>query len=59
MVNDCGLKSVNGFWLTLWIRLGTLLNMSSSRHLEADGLTERVNNTLQQFLRCFICCYDG
>jgi hypothetical protein len=32
--------------------------MSSSGHLETDGLTERVNNTFQQLLRCF-CCYYG
>jgi hypothetical protein len=32
--------------------------MSSSRHPETDGLTERVNNTFQQLLRC-LCCYDG
>jgi hypothetical protein len=32
--------------------------MSSSRHPETDGLTERVNITFQQLLRCF-CCYDG
>jgi hypothetical protein len=32
--------------------------MSSSRHQETDGLTERVNITFQRLLRCF-CCYDG
>jgi putative transposase len=32
--------------------------MSSSRHPETDGLTERVNITFQQLLRC-LCCYDG
>jgi hypothetical protein len=32
--------------------------MSSSRHLETDILTERVNNMFQQLLRCF-GCYDG
>jgi hypothetical protein len=32
--------------------------MSSSRHPETDGLTERVYNTFQRLLRCF-CCYDG
>jgi hypothetical protein len=32
--------------------------MSSSRHPEKDGLTERVNSTFQQLLHCF-CCYDG
>jgi hypothetical protein len=34
------------------------MNTSSSRHPESDGLTERVNNTYQQLLRCF-SCYDG
>jgi hypothetical protein len=32
--------------------------MSSNRHPETDGLTERVNITFQQLLRCF-CWYDG
>jgi putative transposase len=32
--------------------------MSSSRHPEINGLTERVNNTFQQLLRCLFC-YDG
>jgi hypothetical protein len=32
--------------------------MSSSRHPETNGLTERVNNIFQHLLRCF-CCYDG
>jgi putative transposase len=32
--------------------------MSSIRHPETDGLTERVNITFQQLLRCF-CCYGG
>jgi hypothetical protein len=57
-VSDREPKFVSGFWQTLWRRLGTRLNMSSSRHPKTDGLTERVNNTFQQLLRCF-CCYDG
>jgi hypothetical protein len=51
-------KFVSGFWQTLWRCLGTRLNMSSSRHPETNGLTERVNNTFQHLLRC-LCCYDG
>jgi hypothetical protein len=58
MVSDRDPKIVSGFWQTLWRRLGTRLNMSSCRHPETNGLTERVNNTFQQLLRCF-CCYDG
>jgi hypothetical protein len=34
------------------------MNMSPGRHPETYGLTERVNNTFQQFFRC-LCCYDG
>jgi hypothetical protein len=45
LVSDRDPKFASGFWHTLWRRLGTRLNMSSSRHLETDGLTERVNNT--------------
>jgi transposase InsO family protein len=57
-VSDRDPKFVSAFWQTLWRRLGTRLNMSSSRHPETYGLTERVNNTFQQLLRCS-CCYDG
>jgi hypothetical protein len=58
LISDHDPKFVSGFWHTLWRRLGTRLNMSSSRHPETDGLTERVNNTFQHLLRCF-CSYDG
>jgi transposase InsO family protein len=51
LVSDRDPKFVSGFWQTLWRRLGTRLNMSSSRHPEIDGLTERVNRTFQQLLR--------
>jgi transposase InsO family protein len=58
LVSDRDTKFVCGFWQTLKRRLGTRLNMSSNRHPETYGLTERVNNTSQRLLRCF-CCYDG
>jgi putative transposase len=58
LISDRYPKFVSGFWQTLWRRLGTRMNMSSSRHPETDGLTERVNTTFHQLLRCF-CCYDG
>jgi transposase InsO family protein len=58
LISDRDPKFVSAFWQTLWRRLGTRLNMSSTRHPETDGLTERVNITFQQLLRCF-CCYDG
>jgi hypothetical protein len=38
LVSDRDPKFISGFWQTLWRRLGTRLNMSSSRHLETNGL---------------------
>jgi hypothetical protein len=32
--------------------------MSSNQHPKTDGLTERMNSTFNQLLRC-LCCYDG
>jgi hypothetical protein len=58
LINDRDPKFVTRFWHTLWLRLGTRLNMSSSRHPETNGLTERVNNTFEQLPRCS-CCYAG
>jgi hypothetical protein len=58
LVSDRDPKFDNGFWHTLWRRLVTRLNMSSSRHPETDELTERVNNTFRQLLRCF-SYYNG
>jgi hypothetical protein len=45
LVSDRDPKFVIGFWQTLWRRLGTRLNISSSRHTETNGLTQRANNT--------------
>jgi hypothetical protein len=56
LVSDRDPKFVINFWHTLWRRLGTRMNMSSSRHQETDGLSERVNIRCQQLLRC-LCCY--
>jgi hypothetical protein len=58
LVKDRDANFISGFWQTLWRRLGTRLTMSSSRHPETDGLTERVNNIFWQLLRCFSGC-DG
>jgi hypothetical protein len=58
LISDRDPKFVSGFWQTLWRRLGTRMYMSSSRHLETHGLTQRVNSTFQHLLRCF-CYYDG
>jgi hypothetical protein len=58
LISDRDPKFVSGFSQTPWRRLGTRLNMSSSRHQQRDGLTERLNSIFQRLLRCF-SCYDG
>jgi hypothetical protein len=58
LVSNRDPKFANSFWQTLGRRHETRLNMSSSRHMETYGLTERVSNTFQQLLRCFLC-YNG
>ena len=54
IVSDRGPQFKSHFWKALWTLLGSTPKMSSSYHPETDGQTERVNQTLEQFLRNYI-----
>ena len=54
IVSDRDPKFVGKFWQTFIGKLKTKLNMSTARHPRIDGLTKRVNQTMQTLLRC--CC---
>lgn len=41
-------------WQELFKLSGTSLRMSSAYHPQSDGQTERVNQSMEAFLRCFI-----
>ena len=53
IVSDRDPRFVGKFWQSCMRKLNTKLNMSTARHPQTDGLTERVNETMQILLRCY------
>ncbi len=53
IVSDRDPKFVGKFWQTFMRKLNTKLNMITARHPRTDGLTERVNETMQTQLRYY------
>ena len=54
MVSDRGTHFVSRFWERLWELCGTKLARSTAYHPATNGQTERTNQTLEQYLRCFV-----
>ena len=54
IISDHGPQFVSKFWKHLLEILKISCKLSSSYHPQTDGQSERTNQTLEQYLRCFI-----
>jgi hypothetical protein len=54
VISDRGPQFIAKFWTHLLEMLRISRKLSSSYHPQTDGQTERTNQTLEQYLRCFI-----
>jgi hypothetical protein len=54
IVSDKGSKFAAEFWGQVCKALGIHTSLSTAYHPESDGQTERVNQVLEQYLRCFV-----
>ncbi|CAJ0966345.1 unnamed protein product [Ranitomeya imitator] len=54
IVSDRGSQFVSRFWRAFCARMGIDLSFSSAFHPQTNGQTERTNQTLETYLRCFV-----
>ncbi|GJY15576.1 putative CCCH-type zinc finger family protein [Tanacetum coccineum] len=54
LTSDRYVKFMSHFWRTLWTRLRSKLQFSSSHHPQTDGKTKVVNRSLENLLRSLI-----
>ena len=54
IISDRGTQFTSKFWQSLFKILQVKIKLSSAYHPQTDGQTERVNQVLEQYLRCSI-----
>jgi hypothetical protein len=58
IVSDRDIRFQSEFWKTVHSRLGIKLSMSTAKHPQTDGQTERANGVLEDTLRHFVGPYQ-
>lgn len=53
IISDRGVQFTSRFWRALCQALNIELRLSTAYHPQTNGQTERTNQTLEQYLRCF------
>ena len=59
LVSDRDPVFTSAFWRALFKAIGTQLMMSTAHHPETDGQTERVNQSIECYLHCFISSHPA
>jgi hypothetical protein len=54
IISDRDSLFTSHFWTSLMSQLGTKLKIATKSHAQTDGQTERLNQTLEIYLRCFL-----
>lgn len=57
LVSDHDPVLTSTFWQAVFRATGTQLRLSTANHPETDGQTERVNQSIECYLRCFISAH--
>jgi len=53
VVSDRGPQMASGYWRDFCIALGAKRKLSTAYHPQTDGQTERQNQNVEQYIRCF------
>lgn len=56
VISDRGAQFTSKFWKQFLRKLGCQVSLSTAFHPQTDGQSERMNQTVEQYLRCF-CNY--
>lgn len=59
LISDRDPVFTSTFWQSVFRATGSQLRMSTANHPETDGQTERVNQSIECYLRCFISAHPS